>query len=107
MENEELSGNKNELVSADDAVEFFEKRAINPCPTCGFNKWHVVSPLIEEGDQVLSLPGIAKSTGKSIGKAMPLIAAVCNKCAYVRVHAHYSVLEWVNAGKPEFTDDEA
>lgn len=94
------------IIAAGDIVEFFVKRSTKPCPACGYNKWTIVSPLAEDGTEVLSLNGIAVETTKGVGKALPLISAVCSKCAYIRSHAHYAVLDWVEKGKPDFIDDE-
>ena len=65
------------IDSADLAKRLNEKRVSPVCPSCGQNNWFLVpeAGLLAQWVNVLPSPGI------------PVAAAICNHCGYVRLHA--------------------
>ena len=99
-----LGGTPNVLF--EDAVEFMQKRADIPCPACGHTKWDVTAAF--DGNPKLSwgLTAVNVTTFYPVSGGSPVVTVECRKCAFLRMHHLGSISKWIEAGKPEFKDDE-
>ncbi|MBQ5963175.1 hypothetical protein [Massilia sp. ZL223] len=104
-EEDQLLGGK-PMVTFSDAVEFFKKRATNPCPTCSSKSWAVTTTFGAEPKMGWGFAAVNLRTGISISRGIPVIYAQCKKCAYLRVHDLTAISTWVEQGKPEYKEDE-
>lgn len=95
----------NQLVSFEQAAEFFAKRAQNPCPACGNNSWTLnASTKIGEDYVSLGFSLMNQHDGNMYLKGIPLIVATCKKCGFVRPHNLKIISKWIADGKPEFSE---
>jgi hypothetical protein len=96
------------IVTFKDAVEFFDKRAPHTvCPICRYHKWTILAPTDGKAGLIsFGLPGVKLSTGDLLMGGAPIMLVTCKKCAFMRAHAMTEISKWIEAGKPEFKEDE-
>jgi hypothetical protein len=97
------------FISYDDAVEFLSKRTNGSCSACGHNSWQITVPVATEDEKSgvsIGLGFVNTRTGNSIQRGYPTVAAVCKKCAHIRLHGVFEISRWKASGKPEFNENE-
>jgi hypothetical protein len=97
----------NAIVEFDEAAEFFAQRTTKGCPICGYTKWTLFSSSgTEDSRYSFGVPGVSLPSRNAMASAMPVILAICMKCAFVRMHSAVDIAKWVADGKPEFVHAE-
>jgi predicted nucleic-acid-binding Zn-ribbon protein len=98
------------MVVLDDAIEYISQRAGKDCPACGYSKWTVYA----SGESrktpgvryAVGLVGVDLATGSTLPNGVPFITVTCKKCSFARLHNLERISKWIEAGKPEFAEDE-
>lgn len=81
-------------VTSRGVTRFFESvGASEICPVCGNSNWAVIIPPDREVYSVLSLPD--ESHILNSGANIPVIAAACSRCYFIRFHAAVPLTEWL------------
>jgi len=98
-------------ITFTDVVEFMEAAGVSgPCPYCGNPKWELL--VGDNENDVRKTPTIPtvvqgkEQSGISASTHFPVILAICNRCAYTRLHSRKKISNWVRDGKPELPRDE-
>jgi hypothetical protein len=60
---------------------FMEKNTKADCPCCGSNEWSTIGA----GEEALNLI-VSHGDSISLSETLPLIALICRKCFYARLH---------------------
>ena len=98
-----LPGDDVAKLTTDDAIEFFKKRASNPCPACGHSDWNVfVNHAPNHPEVGIGLLNVNVSGAGIHMQGHPVILVTCMKCGFLRLHNLRFVAAWRAEGKPEF-----
>lgn len=96
------------IVKMNDAIDYLLQRTDQPCPACGYTKWDVVAASKQNEDSDievgLSIGGVDASSGRAHNSGLPVVAAICKKCSFVRLHAALGISRWMANDRPQFKE---
>ena len=95
MDEQQILEGTRKLTLADVAEFLTKSEAKLECPMCGCAEWTMVEPVsggvgmipLQNGDNYELPP-----------PSVPAVAIICNKCAFIRLHAAMPIVRWKQEG---------
>lgn len=93
MNEQEILEATRKLTLADVAEFLTAHGAKIECPVCGWNEWTMVEPVTAG---VSMIPLQREEKYQLPPPSVPAVAIICNKCAFIRLHAAMPIAKWKN-----------